>query len=81
MSTPPNSYRTEHLHHIAFTDAGSVQVGAHPETSPQGEARHDATVHPQTSEDADQVPGQAVEEEQHEDNVGYIPEGPPQTQR
>lgn len=64
-----------------FADAGGVQVGADPEEGSKGEASHDAALRPQATQDPDQVPGPPVEEEQHEDNVGHLPKGPPPAQR
>ena len=65
---------------IPFSDAGGVQVRPHPEESSEGEAGHDAALRSQAAQDPDQVPGPPVEEEQHEDHVGHLPEGPPQAQ-
>ena len=65
----------------APTDAGGLQVGPHPEEGTEGEAGHDAAVRPEAAQGADQVPGPAVEEEQHEDHVGHLPEGPSPSQR
>ena len=62
-------------------DAGRVQIGADPEAGPEGEARHDAAVHPEAAQDADQVPGAAVAQEQHEDHVGHLPESAPPARR
>ena len=62
-------------------DAGRVQIGADPEAGPQGEARHDAAVHPEAAQDADEVPGAAVAQEQHEDHVGHLPESAPPARR
>ena len=61
-------------------DAGDVQIGPHTEISAEGAARHVPVLRPQAPQDTDQVPREAVEEEQHEDLVGYLPEGqaPPQ---
>lgn len=61
-------------------DAGGVQVGAHPEAGAEGETGHDAALRAEAAQGPDQVPGPAVEEEQHEDHVSYLPESaaPPQ---
>lgn len=56
------------------TDAGGVQVSTHPEAGAEGEAGHDAALRAEAAQGADQVPGPAVEEEQHEDHVGHLPE-------
>lgn len=58
-----------------LADAGSLQVGPDTEASAEGEAGHDAALRPQTAENPDQVPGAPVEEEQHENHVGHLPEG------
>ena len=62
------------LTHAWTPDAGGVQVSSYPEAGSQGEARDDAALHPQAAQDADQVPGAAVEEVQHEDHVRHLPE-------
>lgn len=64
-----------------FPDAGGVQVSTDSEESPKGKASHDAALCPQATQDPDQVPGPSVEEEQHENHVGHLPEGPPPAQR
>lgn len=56
------------------SDAGGVQVCAHPEAGTEGEASHDAALRAEVAQGADEVPGSAVEEEQHEDHVSYLPE-------
>lgn len=66
---------------LSFPDAGGVQVCPHPEESSEGEAGHDAALRPQAAQDPDQVPGPPVEEEQHEDHVCHLPEGPTSAQR
>lgn len=62
-------------------DAGRVQVRSHPEEGAQGQAGHDAAVRAEAAQSADQIPGPAVAEEQHEDHVCHLPEGPSPAQR
>ena len=63
------------------SDAGGVQVGANTKASSEGEALDDPAVHTQAAQDADQVPRPSVAQEQHEDNVGNLPESPAPTHR
>ena len=64
-----------------FADVGCVQICAHPETHAEGAARDDAALRAEAAEDADQVPGQAVEEVQHEDHERHLHQGQAQAQR
>lgn len=66
---------------IPSVDVGGVQVRPHPEESSEGETGHDAALRSEAAQDPDQVPGPPVEEEQHEDHVGHLPESPPPAQR
>jgi len=56
------------------SDVGCLQVGSDLEASVESEARHDAVVHIKATQDADQVSGTTVAQEQHEDHVGNLPE-------
>ena len=62
-------------------DVGGLQVCPYPQEDSEGEARHAAVVRVEAVEDADQVPGQAVEEVKHEDHERHLHQGQAQTQR
>ena len=66
---------------ISLPDVGGVQVGSHTKEGAKGQASHDAALCPQTAQSANQIPGTSVEEEQHEDHVRHLSEGPPSPQR
>ena len=66
---------------LRVSDAGGVQVGPHLEASAESEAGDAAAVRAEAAEAADQVPGTAVEEVQHEDHVCHLPESAPQAGR
>jgi len=66
---------------LCDSDAGGVQVGADIEACSESEALDDSALHSQTTQDADQVPRPTVAQEQHEDHVGNLPEGPTPTHR
>ena len=62
------------LFFIFFSDVSCVQVCSDSQESPESEARYDATLHIETSEDANKISRQTMAQEQHEDDVCHLPE-------
>ncbi|KAM9268685.1 striatin-interacting protein 1 isoform 2-T2 [Morus bassanus] len=78
---PAHSEQADQVEAFPHHDAGGVQVRTHLEAGAEGEAGHDAALRAEAAQGTDQVPGQAVEEEQHEDHVGHLPESAAPSQR
>lgn len=67
-----NSEQAHEMEAFSDHDASGLQIRPDPEAHVESPARHDATLRPETAENANEVFGQAVAEVQHEDDQRHL---------